>query len=287
MAWAEEVAEAFDSGLAEGGTAHEEGFGPLTVTVPSQSWPQALTLARDRLGCAFFDWLSAVDELEQGFTVVCHLVRLPGGAVEHLLVQTRLPREDPRLASVVGVYAGAAWHERETREMFGIAFTEPPPVDASADAPADASAAGTGGSPGESPTDPGVGHLLLPEEFEGFPLRKDFVLASRVVKPFPGAKEPGESDAGGGSPSRRRTRPPGVPDPESWGPREPGSEAPDPLAHAQPGQARPRRTPRARSKGAEQPEQAEQPGQEGQQGQAGQQEGQQGQRETGPEGSDG
>ena len=60
--------------------------------------------------------------------------------------------------------------------------------------------------------------LLLPDAFEGHPLRKDFVLAARAAKPWPGAKEPGES--GDGGPSRRRMQPPGVPD-ESWGPREP------------------------------------------------------------------
>ncbi len=65
-----------------------------------------------------------------------------------------------------------------------------------------------------------VGHdrldtLLLPDGFEGNPLRKDFVLASRVAKPWPGAKEPGESDHDA-APSRRRTRPPGVPDPDGW-----------------------------------------------------------------------
>jgi NADH-quinone oxidoreductase subunit C len=64
--------------------------------------------------------------------------------------------------------------------------------------------------------------LLLPEEFEGHPLRKDFVLASRVAKPFPGAKEPGESDHQAAAPSRRRTRPAGVPEPDQWGPRPPG-----------------------------------------------------------------
>jgi NADH-quinone oxidoreductase subunit C len=46
------------------------------------------------------------------------------------------------------------------------------------------------------------------------------VLAARVAKAWPGAKEPGESDADTrGSPARRKTRPPGVPDPEVWGPR--------------------------------------------------------------------
>ena len=37
--------------------------------------------------------------------------------------------------------------------------------------------------------------LLLPDGFEGHPLRKDFVLAARAAKAWPGAKEPGESDA--------------------------------------------------------------------------------------------
>ena len=57
--------------------------------------------------------------------------------------------------------------------------------------------------------------LLLPDGFEGHPLRKDFVLAARVAKAWPGAKEPGESDADAGhaAPSRRKTPPPGVPDP--------------------------------------------------------------------------
>jgi NADH-quinone oxidoreductase subunit C len=62
--------------------------------------------------------------------------------------------------------------------------------------------------------------LLLPEGFEGNPLRKSFVLAARVSKPWPGAKEPGESDTHA-APSRRKMLPPGVPDPSSW-PRQPG-----------------------------------------------------------------
>ena len=36
--------------------------------------------------------------------------------------------------------------------------------------------------------------LLLPDGFEGHPLRKSFVLAARAAKAWPGAKEPGESD---------------------------------------------------------------------------------------------
>ena len=69
-----------------------------------------------------------------------------------------------------------------------------------------------------------VGHphlvpLLLSDEFEGHPLRKDFVLTARVSKTWPGAKEPGESGRGRAQPpedaAARRSRP------APWGPHEP------------------------------------------------------------------
>ena len=59
--------------------------------------------------------------------------------------------------------------------------------------------------------------LGVEKEVEGNPLRKDFVLASRVAKAWPGAVEPGESDEPGAS-RRAPMRPPGVPDPGTWGP---------------------------------------------------------------------
>ena len=58
----------------------------------------------------------------------------------------------------VRVFAGANWHERETHEMFGIDFEG----------------------------HPDLRNIYLPGEFEGYPLRKDFPLLSRMVKPWPG-----------------------------------------------------------------------------------------------------
>lgn len=190
-------------------------------------WVAAVRAARDE-GYGFFDWLSAVDETDApasdahtatgdtdgaaqaatgdtdgapgpGLEVVCHLMdvrHLGGGGLRRLLLRTRVP-EGTSLGSVTGVFAGAGWHEREVHEMFGL------PVEGFDD--------GTG---------MGLRPLLLPDGFEGTPLRKSFQLAARASKPWPGAKEPGE---GGGAtakraPSRRRLLPPGVPDP-SWGPR--------------------------------------------------------------------
>jgi NADH-quinone oxidoreductase subunit C len=193
-AWSQRVREAYVDGLG-GAAGVDDGFGPVGVDVPARRWVDAVRVARDTLGCTFFDWLSAVDELEDGFRVVCHLAARRTGGVEHLVARTLVPRAEPVLGSVAGIFAGARWHERETREMFGIGFTDDGAV-------------------------LGLAPLLLPDEFEGHPLRKDFVLASRVAKRWPGAKEPGESDASPStSRSRRRARPPGVPAPEEWGPR--------------------------------------------------------------------
>ncbi|MGW5636563.1 NADH-quinone oxidoreductase subunit C [Streptomyces sp. NPDC003832] len=164
----------------------EESYEVLTVDVPPTSWIQALRTARDELGCTYFDWLSAVDEPGTGFRVAAHVAAL--APVRRLLLRTTVPHEAPVLASAVTIFAGAGWHERETHEMFGVTFEG----------------------------HPGLEHLLLPETFEGHPLRKDFVLAARVAKAWPGAKEPGESDHGG--PKRRQMLPPGVPDPNEWGP---------------------------------------------------------------------
>ncbi|HEX9259022.1 MAG TPA: NADH-quinone oxidoreductase subunit C [Acidimicrobiales bacterium] len=71
----------------------------------------------------------------------------------------------------VPVYAGANWHERETWEMFGIRFAG----------------------------HPDLRKLYLPTDFEGFPLRKDFPLLARMVKPWPGIVdvEPMPAEMGG------------------------------------------------------------------------------------------
>ena len=173
------------AGVTGGGPGHERAV----VDVPAARWWAAIGAARDpaMLACDFFDWLSAVDEVDDGFSVVAHLwsTRRRHG----LLIRARVPRIDPVIESVVDLFPGAAWHERETYEMFGIMFDR----------------------------HPGLLPLLLPPAFEGHPLRKEFVLASRVAKAWPGAKEPGESESGAAK--RAPMRPPGVPDPREWGPR--------------------------------------------------------------------
>ncbi|HVE45819.1 MAG TPA: NADH-quinone oxidoreductase subunit C [Acidimicrobiales bacterium] len=75
-----------------------------------------------------------------------------------LTLKADLDETDPRVESWVGVYRGADWHEREAWEMYGFDFDG----------------------------HPRLRHMYLPGEFEGHPLRKDFPLLSREVKPWPG-----------------------------------------------------------------------------------------------------
>jgi NADH-quinone oxidoreductase subunit C len=163
-----------------GADAAVDAFGCLTLDVDPDRWLTTATTLRDAAGCDFFDWLSAYDDGAAGLAVVVRVWSVEGR--HGVLVRTRVDRDSGSLPTLTPVWAGAAWHERETREMFGIEFTGHP--------------------------DPRL--LLLPDGFEGNPLRKEFVLASRVAKEWPGAKEPGESVAG-------RKRPLGVPAPNEWG----------------------------------------------------------------------
>ena len=189
------------------------------IKVLPKNWLAAVA-ALQADGFDYFDWLGCVDEIGRSdhFRIVLVVRNIADGA-EPRVVSCLLPRDDPKIDSVRGVFAGAAWHEREAAELFGVEFV--------------------GGE---------RRRLLLNPEFEGTPLRKDEVLAARTGMNWPGAKEPGETgDAGktGASPGRRRMVPPGVPDPAVWGDREASQAAADPAEVAESaigGRVRRRRT---------------------------------------------
>lgn len=180
-----------------------DGAGTPVVDVPPGQWVQFALTALHELRMTFLDWLSAVDRPDAdppGLDVVLHVMAPDAlrerNKMERLMLRTRVP-DGASLPSLTAVWPGVAWHERETFEMFGLDF---------------------------SAFDDGSGlelrPLLLPDGFEGTPLRKSFVLAARAAKAWPGAKDPGDAGGSGKAPSRRKIQPPGVPDP-SWGPREP------------------------------------------------------------------
>ncbi len=141
----------------------QDVHGHAVVTITPERYVELAEFLRDDpdLDFDYFDFLSAVDfrPKDRGFEVVYHVYSIRHR--HHARVRLDLPPEDPRAPSIHQVWAGANWHERETAELFGIDF---------------------------------VGHphlvkLVLPEQFEGNPLRKDFALMTREAKPWPGAVE--------------------------------------------------------------------------------------------------
>jgi NADH-quinone oxidoreductase subunit C len=145
--------------------AVEEQHGHAVATVSPERYHDVVRFLRDEpeLACDYLDFTAAVD-FEDRFEIVTHMHSLSNN--HDVRVKVPLPKDHPVIASIADLFAGANWHERETMEMFGIDFEgHPLPV-----------------------------KLLLPEPFEGHPLRKDFVLMSREVKPWPGAVEGEEEE---------------------------------------------------------------------------------------------
>lgn len=185
-AFAAEVAEAVGgSGLVT--------FGTVKVSVPASSWVDAIRTARDRFGLVYFSWLSAThwtndvavgdppgEKVDERYELLCTIGDLGEG--RRVLFSTDLDTSRPRADSLIGVFHGADWHEREAHDMFGIVFD---------------------GHPNLEP-------LYLPSHFVGHPLRKTYPLLSREVKPWPGKvdvepmpdaatdDDAGDSDAAGG-----------------------------------------------------------------------------------------
>jgi NADH-quinone oxidoreductase subunit C len=131
--------------------------------------------------CEYFTFLSAVDRSEFGGDEDKESRERYGSTLELLVhlyspsfvipvnVHVPLDPEDPVVPSITGLFRGANWHERETHEMFGVEFEG----------------------------HPRLVNLYLPEDFEGHPGLRSFKLPSRIVKEWPGAKDPEEAAAGG------------------------------------------------------------------------------------------
>jgi NADH-quinone oxidoreductase subunit C len=126
--------------------AQIESGTPLVVTVAPDRWHDLARTAKDTLGCRFFSFLSAVDWKEQGLEVVAKVDNLQDGVA--LLMKTRLGAGVTTCASLVPVYRGADWMERECYDMFGIRFTG----------------------------HPDLRRILLGDDWEGHPLLKSYAV---------------------------------------------------------------------------------------------------------------
>lgn len=127
----------------------------FTLYVPGARLIEVCTFLRDdpELDFAMLSWIGGVDYLprEPRFEVVYGLLSLSGNARVHLKVEVL--EENPRVPSVVGVWPTANWHERETYDFYGIEFTGHPDLT----------------------------RILLPDDWVGWPLRKDSPLGYEEV----------------------------------------------------------------------------------------------------------
>jgi NADH-quinone oxidoreductase subunit C len=145
-----QAVEAFDADALCGGKFQ---FGELTLEIA----PAKLTSV-----CGFLKYdqkfirlstVTAVDRYPQEprFEVVYHLHSIERN--ERLRLKCRLPGTDPQIESVTSVWRSANWYEREVYDLFGIRFLN----------------------------HPDLRRIMLPEDWEGHPLRKDYpVTGSRV-----------------------------------------------------------------------------------------------------------
>lgn len=170
--------------------SHLEPGIDLTIRVTAAAWADTAAFLRNGMGFAYFNFVSAIDwmpspfgrdmdsqvdltldgtdpkdpaPMEQGTTggdTRFQVFARVNDIVNHrgITIKADVPEDSLTVPTWVGTYSGANWHEREAWEMFGISFEG----------------------------HPGLRHIYLPGEFEGNPLRKDYPLLARRVKPWPG-----------------------------------------------------------------------------------------------------
>ncbi|HEV7526774.1 MAG TPA: NADH-quinone oxidoreductase subunit C [Acidimicrobiia bacterium] len=181
---------------------HAGAFGDLVVRVRRDAWRRSAQVCKEKLGCDYLSFIAGIDWMptpavaeegsgdtstpaqpkdqtygvagSEGRYQLFALVESTRRKSWRVILKTDLPDADLHADSWVAVYPGADWHEREAWEMYGFVFDG----------------------------HPSLRHLYLPSEFEGHPLRKDYPLLAREVKPWPGLVdvepmpgEPADADA--------------------------------------------------------------------------------------------
>ena len=129
----------------------EEGGEWLMVQVPAENWKN---IARKLITERNLDFLFCVTcvDFKTHLTMVYHLRSMQTD--ETVVIKIQLDRDQPVVATVSDIWRTAEFHEREAFEMFGVQFTG----------------------------HPDLRKLILPDDFEGFPMRKDFEAPINMIK---------------------------------------------------------------------------------------------------------
>ena len=124
------------------------------VSVDAAHWAEVARWLHDEAGFEFLSDLCGVDwpHRRPRFEVVCTLTDL--GTPARIRVVVGIDGEPPAVPSVTGIWPGANWFEREAYDMFGIIFDGHPDLT----------------------------RILMPDEWEGHPLRKDYSVGKVPVE---------------------------------------------------------------------------------------------------------
>jgi len=133
------------------GAVVAEGGPVVTVEVAVDQFAVVASILKEKLGCLFFSFLTAIDHKEAGLEVVARLDNLDSQVC--VMLRTKLGAGNTHCPSLFDVYRGANWMEREAFDMFGIVFDG----------------------------HPDLRRMLLPEDWVGHPLLKSYA----VDTPYP------------------------------------------------------------------------------------------------------
>jgi len=156
MSYVENVVAALRAQFGETIVGVVEFRGETTVTVARDAIAEVLRFLKEtpELNFTFLADLTAYDDAprEPRFYVVYQLRNLARSV--SLRLKCALPSDDPRLPTVTGVHRNANWQERELFDMFGITVVG----------------------------HPDLRRILMPADWEGHPLRKDYPLGYEEVQ---------------------------------------------------------------------------------------------------------
>jgi NADH-quinone oxidoreductase subunit C len=132
--------------LADLATTGKLELGELTIEISPANIHEALHRIKHKLGFNRLSSVTGVDRfpVEPRFEVVYHVQSTT--TKERLRIKARVSGDNPEIESACPVFRAANWYEREVFDFFGVRFLNHPDMK----------------------------RIMLPEDFEGHPLRKDF-----------------------------------------------------------------------------------------------------------------
>jgi NADH-quinone oxidoreductase subunit C len=143
--------------------------GELTLFIKAARLVDVAKILRDQLRfemCVGVNGIHFPEETSRELHAIYSLLSITRN--QRIRLEVCVSEKEPHIPSVVDVWAGANWHERETYDMFGIVFDN----------------------------HPGLTRILMPDDWSGFPQRKDYPLGGIEIE-YKGATVP--------APSQRRS----------------------------------------------------------------------------------